>query len=35
MPFSKCGQLFGQPSKIEHTAVLWQFTDSGEDGWPK
>jgi hypothetical protein len=30
--FSK---LFGQPSKIENTAVLSQFTDSGEDAWPK
>jgi hypothetical protein len=28
-------KLFSQPSKIENAAVLWQFTDRGEDGWPE
>jgi hypothetical protein len=23
------------PSKIENTAVFWQFINRGEDGWPK
>jgi hypothetical protein len=34
-PASSSSQLFSQPSKIENTAVLWQFTDRGDNDWPQ